>query len=238
MVEAHNSFPRPLMDDVDAWKAYPQNSWIFNKLELALTLGYDAGPACVPISKKGKYIIRPIYNLYGMGIDAKVIELDPEKDSQAIRDHAYLSPSHFWCEYFEGDHVSVDYKKTTNSIGNTSAYPWEPIHAMRGKVNDKNLRLFESWERIEVPKECQYLPHWFPDDVDDLNVEWRGEHIIEVHLRSGNDAMYDMDIGEFLYPVFNVSEKRFGTFVGNDDPEGDYSASGILSEIREGYIRD
>ena len=51
-----------------------QYRWIFNKLEYRL--GYDA-EFCVPITKPNKYIIRPIYNLYGMGVGAKVKSLDP-----------------------------------------------------------------------------------------------------------------------------------------------------------------
>lgn len=219
------------MDDVDAWEFYPQNRWIFNKLEVALKLGHDSGPACVPISKKGKYIVRPIYNLYGMGIGAKIIELDPETDSQAIRDHAYLSPGYFWCEYFKGDHVSVDYLKLPN-------FRWEPHNAVLGLVSDSNLRKFKSWRRVPIPKHCEFLPSWIPTDVKDLNIEWRGKNIIEIHLRTGNDFMHNTVIGDILYPVFKGYEKRSGEFVENEKPEADYSASGILSEIREGYVRD
>ena len=40
-----------LDEDFQAWDAYPQHRWVFNKLEVALKLGYRAGPACVPLPK-------------------------------------------------------------------------------------------------------------------------------------------------------------------------------------------
>ena len=33
-----------LDEDYQAWDAYPQHRWVFNKLEVALKLGYKAGP--------------------------------------------------------------------------------------------------------------------------------------------------------------------------------------------------
>ena len=64
-------------EDYQAWDAYPESRWIFNKLELSLKLGYNAGPACVPVKEAGKYIVRPIYNLYGMGVGTSIKYLDP-----------------------------------------------------------------------------------------------------------------------------------------------------------------
>ena len=90
---------------------------------------------------------------------------------------------------------------------------------------------------MPIPKHCEFLPSWIPTDVKDLNVEWRGKHIIEIHLRTGNDFMHNTGIGDIMYPVFKGSEKRSGEFVDNENPEGDYSASGILSDVREGYVK-
>lgn len=36
-------------EDYEAWEEYPQYRWLFNKLEVSSKLGYDCGPACVPI---------------------------------------------------------------------------------------------------------------------------------------------------------------------------------------------
>ena len=49
-------------EDEEAWVAFPHHRWVFNKLEVALKLGYAAGPACVPVQHDGMDIVRPIYN--------------------------------------------------------------------------------------------------------------------------------------------------------------------------------
>mgnify|MGYP001284431473 CR=1 FL=1 len=89
-----------MFDCNDAWLKYPQHHIWFNKLWLAEQLGYDCGPASVPVSKSGKYIVRPIYNLRGMGLGTYVTELHPN----TVDD---IQPGYFWCEYFEGTHKTV-----------------------------------------------------------------------------------------------------------------------------------
>ena len=89
-------------EDYQAWEAYPQYRWIYNKLELALELGYEAGPACVPVKKTGDYIVRPVYNLYGMGIGAVKKHFDRYKDAEDLINHEHIPPGYFWCEWFDG----------------------------------------------------------------------------------------------------------------------------------------
>ena len=125
------------MDD-DAWKEYPQHRWIFNKLEIALKFGYDAGPACIPITKSGDYIIRPTYNLYGMGLGAKIIHIDISQ-AKEMEEHALVPPGHFWCEKFKGTHKSVDFERS-------SGY-WKPFCTIVGESNEENLVRFKSWKK-------------------------------------------------------------------------------------------
>ena len=67
-----------VLDDYHAWEAYPQYRWVLNKLDVSLRLGYHAGPAGVPVKHTGWYIVRPIYNPYGMGIGAHKKWLDAD----------------------------------------------------------------------------------------------------------------------------------------------------------------
>ena len=217
------------MDDVEAWETYPDHHWLFNKLEVAEKLGYECGPACVPVQRHLRAVIRPIYNLYGMSLGAKVKWLNPQRDNPSIEENGIIPPGYFWCEYLDGPHGSVDYHKLPNGR-------WEPYHAMLGIIEDQNLRKFKSWERIEVPYEVERLPAWIPRNVRDLNVEWRGDNIIEIHLRTGNDPLHGSPIGEKLIPIFRGDEIPEGEFVSNEQ-ETDYDASGHIKEVREGYIR-
>tara|TARA_R100001377_G_scaffold80241_1_gene58991 strand:+ start:59 stop:712 length:654 start_codon:yes stop_codon:yes gene_type:complete len=207
-------------DDVEAWSFYPQHRWLFNKLDLALRLGYDAAPIVVPVTQSGKYVIRPIYNLYGMGIWATVKELNP---NLLFSDHKVGRPGTFWCEYFAGKHFSVDYEFKNGKF--------TPFDAMQGEVNDSNLSKFNMWVKINAPNFVNNLPNWLPKDVKKINVEWRGDKIIEIHLRTGNDFMHDLAVGTIATPVW---ENHKDIDIKNE-VAGRYDANGYVNINRLGY---
>jgi len=221
-------------EDFEAWNAYPQHRWVFNKLEVALRMGYDAGPTGVPISKAGMHIVRPTYNLYGMGIGAKKIYLDPEKDADDMIALAHVPPGHFWCEYFEGKHLSVDYYRSGDE--------WVPFCATRGVHRfEDDLVMFDLWERIDPPKELD-LPEFMHKEIKEpryINVEAKGDKIFEIHLRSGNDHFWDYPVGTIMYPVWDTDSNDHRSdlpFVGNLHSDSFlYSASGHLQSTRLGY---
>ena len=214
-------------DDFQAWQIYPKHRWVFNKLELALRLGYDAGPACVPVTRSGKYVVRPIYNLYGMSIGAKVININIMQ-SKSMEKHALIPPGYFWCEFFDGDQYSVDYKRTRQPKG--SQFAWEEVDTARGERDLDNLTKFKSWEKCE--NRNIILPDFLNsiDGVPDLNVEWIGDKVVEVHLRTGND-------------IFGKHNKVIPIWEGDDiepdlrnaDTTVRYDASGYLDDVRIGY---
>jgi hypothetical protein len=218
-------------DDTQAWEAYPKYRWVFNKLEVAMRFGYECGPACVPIKKKGTYIIRPIYNLFGQGIGAKKIELDPDLHTEDMILHKYVSPGYFWCEYLVGDHYSIDYKRENGK--------WVPFSAMIGThENEDNLVKFEVWTKVEIPD--FKLPDFIQDiDTEYLNIESKGKDPFEIHLRTGNDQIWNLPMGSKLYPSWSEldEEKRKDLkFSPNlhQDPRF-YSANGHLNDVRLGY---
>ena len=55
-------------DNYDLWDKFPNHRWIHNKLELALLCGHNAGPIPILPKASGYYILRPIYNLIGLGL--------------------------------------------------------------------------------------------------------------------------------------------------------------------------
>jgi len=214
-------------DDEDAWREYPHQRWVFNKLEVALRFGYDAGPACTPVPKANDYIIRPIYNVYGMGIGASKMFLDPEIHNKELLLHKHVPPGYFWCEYFEGDHHSIDYRKEGNK--------WVPFHAMVGFQSD-NLIRFTHWELIDPPEND--LPDFIQElEADHLNLEMKDDKIFEIHLRSGNYEVWNFPKGSLIYPVWegqDTSKLEHLTFVKNSDPAY-HNASGYLTAIRTGF---
>lgn len=221
-------------EDFQAWNAFPQHRWAFNKLTVALRLGYHAGPTGVPIQRKGRYIVRPTYNLYGMGIGARIVDLDPDVDRDDMIALKYVPPGYFWCEYLEGDHYSIDFKRVNDR--------WMPFCSTIGvHRSEDNLVQFDSWEKIHVPDEFD-LPEFIHTEITEpmyLNVETKGSKIFEIHLRSGNDHFWDYPIGTIMYPVWDTDEPgRFSglPFIENLHEDSFlYSAHGHLEHTRLGY---
>lgn len=232
-------------EDYQAWDKYPNYRWVFNKLDVALRLGHQAGPACVPLPPVPTYfkaVVRPIYNLYGMGIGARVHKFMPEVDNDFIVNHGCIPPGYFWCEYFEGTHYSIDYKATNSPKG--SRFKWESFHAMIGKNMEKDLTRFNSWTSVEPPK--MLLPDFINKimGVDHLNIECIDDKIIEIHLRTGNDVLHDTPLGTTVIPIWSDEkndkkelEKEGYEFKSNLHSDSfNYGADGHLKYVREGYM--
>ena len=223
-------------EDFQAWEEYPQHRWLFNKLELALQLGYDAGPTGTSIKKPGYYIVKPTYNLYGMGIGAKRMYLDPEKDGEDMINLAHVPPGYFWCEYFEGPHYSIDYFREYNC--------WVPFSFMVGTHrNENDLVQFDRWKVVDKPNEARLpisIRHMDDPAPVYLNAEFKGSKLFEVHLRSGNDHAWNFPVGTVIYPVWKEDYEpdwmKELPFVDNlHEDSFMYSAHGNLDHVRLGY---
>lgn len=212
------------MDDWRAWAKYPQHRNWFNKLWVADRLKYLCGPSGFPLPKTLTTIVRPVYNLNGMGAGAEVKLLE-QGDMKTI------PPGYFWIEKFEGRHISATYKFYS---GNTAI--WKPLSVWEGfRIDGDPLYKFNKWEKLSldqaptVPTELNEL-----FDVKVINVEFIGDKVIEVHLRDTPDPDYDIiipvwdgtDIDTDLYKDYEfikdpddsegqLPEKRLGFFVKN-----------------------
>jgi hypothetical protein len=161
-------------DDWELWNSESPYRWIFNKLELALRCKHIAGPVPVLPPLDGYYIVRPIYNLFGMSIMAKKVWLNTY-DNPVLMDN--IHPGNFWCEWFAGNHYSIDFEWNKG---------WKPMFTTRGFNSDDEIWRWTKWIKVDYPD--IKLPT-FLDELKDnqiLNIEFRGNHIVEVHLRLGN----------------------------------------------------
>ena len=222
-------------EDFEAWEEYPEYRWLHNKLEIALKFKYECGPATVPIKIANYYIIRPIYNLYGMGIGAYIKFLDPNKHTEEMIAHGHVLPGYFWCEYFDGIHYSTDFKRVDDK--------WISFSCMKGFHRSKdNLVQFDNWIVCE-PIELN-LPDWIQKiNVGKyLNIESKNDKIFEIHLRSGNDHIWNLPLGTKVIPVWkgeDYPQYEHLQFVPNFHPDSfKYEASGHLKNIRLGYFID
>jgi len=171
-----------IKDDAEAWIAFPQyHHTIFNKLWLAETMGYNCGPAGLPIPANGMYVIRPIYNLDGMSKDSYISFFCAGSDN--------LHPGTFWCECFEGPHVSVDYQ--VNWYTRKPSCLWSEV--VMGVKAEGSTRKFTRW--LKKPSDSfvygtslppKLIPH-LEDFGGVFNIEYIGENPIEIHLRGSQD---------------------------------------------------
>ena len=224
-------------EDFQTWDLY-QNKYrhLFNKLEIALYQGLHAGPAGVPPQKDGDYIYRPVYNLYGMGIGATKFTYDSSMADDIIS-NAIIPPGYFWCEWVEGDQLSIDFHRNPKTGIFYTRSVWQGIH-----YGDDNLTKFKQWTRLPSSTRSYHinlrLP-WNDPDVTAINLEMRGQYVIEAHLRLGGDPFDDLPVGTVVTPVWDDMEiPKDAEFRTNPDEEGteDFSANGNLLNIRKGYI--
>lgn len=198
----------PLTTDAQAWDAFPHHRDWFDKLRLSLRLGYDCGPSGVAPSESALYVVRPIYNLLGMGAGARILHIEAQDDSK-------VEPGYFWCEIFKGRHLSVTYRWEGSWV---QASCWEG-HLAEGSLN-RFLAWYRSPETIPANSIFDELC-----DVGLINIEYVGGHAIEVHLRSSPDP--DVDA---MFPIWADQEVPEGMVEGFD------SAGGWLDVPRLGFF--
>ena len=138
--------------------------WVYNKLQLSRVLGYNCGPAGTTVPKPDFYIVRPSINFLGMGRFSRLEWI--EKDTE------HLHPAEFWCEVFQGDHLSVDfYQKKADLVIIGTRDESDPLYKWR------------KWEKIDRNVEFPSILENLHGSYDWINCEFIGNHLIEAHFR-------------------------------------------------------
>ena len=195
-----------IYDVADEWnRILPQHLWIYNKLFLSRRLGYTCGPMGLEVPEPGFYIVRPCMNLMGMGRHARIEWIENTTE--------HLHPAEFWCEVFEGDHLSVDYEYHEDRTGCYPEYAMDhsvDFHikeqrlCVKGVRDSNDLYRFTRWEKVNVKVPYPqilttiglYRYGW-------INCEFIGGNLIEVHFRRNPDFRFDNDVA---IPVWNDQE--------------------------------
>jgi hypothetical protein len=140
--------------------------WCLDKLILSKKLGYTCGPAGIAPSKPDTYVVRPIMNTRMMSAGARLQYLD----SDSIPD------GYFWCEVFDGRHLSFDYNWGRQTL------------AVEGFRSDpERLDRFSRWTRTADVFELPEILQSVADRYKWFNVEVIGDRVIEVHFRYNDD---------------------------------------------------
>lgn len=198
--------------DEEAWYEYPHHRRWFDKLWLSLRLGHRCGPGGTAPEQDGTYIVRPIYNLEGMGVGAS-------RKFIAASNYSCVPPGYFWCEWFDGPQHSVTYE------WDDEWEDWVAISSWRGELEPGSLTRFRHWKRSDwsLP-----LPKMFNElaDCKVINVEFINTRIIEVHLRPSPDPQRGMTV----VPVWSGQEAPVGMVEAFED------CSGFLEPPRLGFM--
>lgn len=192
--------------DVYGWlETDPDDLWIFDKLILSRQLDYVCGPAGMPVPEPDFYVIRPITNMHGMGVKARV---------EFISDYTHhLHPGEFWCERFEGDHISVDYLSG------------EPILTVLGERNeDEPFYKWKKWTKIDHCIEFPAILSTLKGTYAKINCEFIGGNLIEVHFRHNPDFRFGNTEAIPVWDYVDMHDHDGYTFV--EDP--DYKRIGFL----------
>jgi hypothetical protein len=206
-----------LIHDFEAWEKYPHHHKWFNKLYLAELMGYKCGPTGLAPDVTDHYIVRPIYNLSGMGVGSKVIKIE-------AGDATKVPPGYFWCEFIAGIQYSATYEFVDGR--------WKSISCWQGTNDINNLSRFVSWIRSTYkPKVSSQFNELH--DVGRINIEFIGDKPIEVHLRESPDPNYDE-----LIPVWadNSVNKEAYLSRGYRYIESYDNADGFLEIPRIGFL--
>ena len=158
-------------EDGDAWQWYPEQKWIYNKLMLAESQGFECGPHGIepptfPVFSK------PIYNMRGMGAGSRVL--------RSAKEYKHLQrPGHMWMTMFDGEHVSTDIAVVRGEAMWTRHAVGKPLD---GSMFDYWTVLAESRPEIETYT-ANWLQRHFEQYTGMVNIETIGSKIIEIHLR-------------------------------------------------------
>lgn len=180
------------INDYDIWDSVnPKYLWVTDKLILAKMLGYNCGPAGVRVKENGLYIVRPCVNYRMMSRGASIEFLTTDFDN--------IPDGYFWCEIFNGRHLSFDY-----NFG-------KQVLAVEGFRDNERLDRFSKWQKVQdrfvLPEFLQEIANaneWF-------NVEVIGNKIIEVHFRFNDDfANHSSDV---IIPIWK--EKFYSSECGD-----------------------
>lgn len=157
---------------------HPDDIWVMDKLILSRKLGYVCGPVGLDVPSPGYYIVRPVINMMGLGLGAQKVYIEKET--------MHLPVGHFWCEWFEGNHYSIDYNYGEQTL------------AVQGHKPEDTFTRWDEWRKIET-----YIP--LPNILKQfktrewLNCEYIGGKLIEVHFRRNED--FSNGISHFI-PVW------------------------------------
>jgi hypothetical protein len=188
-----------LLDGNDEWKnIHHDDLWAYNKLFISRILGYACGPIGTTVPKSDFYIVRPSFNILGMGCNARIEYIEKYTD--------HFHPAEFWCEIFDGEHISVDfYKKKAELVVLGTRDSKDPLYK------------WQKWTKIERDFEFPQILNKLQGNYDWINCEFIGNKLIEVHFRRNPDFRYQNSEAIPVWDDQNVEDFENYTFIKDSE---------------------
>lgn len=162
-------------NDFESYEMFPKYKKLYNKKYIAESQHLLCGDQINDENIDFPVIVRPVTNLYGMGLGAYY-----------LYEKKQIKKTDFWCEILKGLHISVDIFYNSFGINGYIAF--------YGKSDE--LFTFSYWEYLPNYKLPNNIINWIHNNLRDyngvFNIEIIGDKIIECHLRMG-DINYFQD---------------------------------------------
>jgi hypothetical protein len=186
----------------DEWQnIHPSDLWVYNKLFLSRVLGYTCGPAGTTVPKPDFYIVRPSFNLLGMGRFARREWINKRTDD--------IHPAEFWCEIFEGEHLSVDFHEKKSKL---------VVLGTRDSIDP--YYKWKKWEKVDISIDFPEILLDLKGNYEWINCEFINGKLIEVHFRQNPDFRYNNSVA---IPVWDDEKYENMKFI----EDGDYFRKGF-----------
>lgn len=190
------------LDDDWVWDGVPvEHLWVFDKLILAKKCCHLAAPVGIDVPHSGWYIIRPCVHVMGFGLGAQRVWIEKKTDEYPL--------GHFWCEWFTGRHLSVDYSYGKQTLCVEGVKP----------TDNADLTKWTAWRKTSDEMRLPEILSSFTD-YPHVNCEFIGGKLIEVHLRHNPDFRWGQQ--EYI-PVWegeSVNPPDGYTFVDDSEVHG------------------
>jgi len=174
----------PDTEEDRVWKSMsPDDMWLMDKLILSKKLGYTCGPVGIDVPKSNWYVVRPCINPMGLGLGTQKVWIE--------NDTTHLPVGHFWCEWFEGEHYSVDFWP---NWGNKQL-------TVKGFKSPDTFVKWDKWVKVDHQKQHKIPKILYPTILkyETINLEYIEDKLIEIHFRRNED--FD-GVNEEFIPVW------------------------------------
>ena len=199
------------LECIDEWNSiHSDDLWVYNKLILNQRLRHLCGPTGVPVPCSGYYIVRPSINLLGMGRFSRIEWID--------KDTEHFHPAEFWCEIFQGPHLSVDFHHQKSELV-----------VLGERDDDEPLYKWKKWTKINQEVEFPEILKNLKGNYEWINCEFIGNKLIEVHFRRNPDFRYGNSIAIPVWKGDRPQKVENFTFIEDKD----YLRRGFFIDSRD-----